>query len=1069
MAAMMFLLLPLSCVAVRAQPQARVWTPEPKKLSSAITDADPFSYEFVCHVTAHDPCDFGLEWAKPRTLNEVVVDYATLNWLAYQPALDGQSLQYWNGSIWRPLHASLEVNYRNMAEFAPVSGIGTVRWTYRFTPITTTRIRVYVTRPNNPDPGFRLSTVRRFWAGEGHNDHQDEPIRIVGAPASRPEWLEPGANLAVPAARAQVIPGSRAEVRWPRRLMVNFLRVSPPANVTAVEWWDGASWRSVEILDASRRGDARFLPVATSRLRLATGQPVSSLEARLDSEASRYFREVEKSRVDMFGIRFRSNRRPDLAGMQGLLLSLDFAKASIGRPEDEHETTVMAGGTFVMTEPEEPEPRTGLALKHDRWFAFALGSENHLVGRDWMRVDRRYAAGGLPAVVTTYTYKGLHFEQRLHVTVPGEEPYGNVTEVVLSNRSGAPIQTALTLVMGRQRNSWGPTNKSTPFFLDPGPTGYKLASDRQTVLSQAGDIIVYAETPGEWGGTPRENHLRYSLSLAPGKSRVLRFFVPNVGEKIRDVETLRKFQWTNSFPNFRTWWEKLLASGMTVELPEPGLNKIYKNLIAQALVIALDGEKARYGAYQYEYYFGIEEGWPAVALAEWGHPATAQKIASYMLSPEVMDKRSGHHQYRNGLSAFYATNIFRLTRDRAWLQQIAPSLETNADWTIKTINENKDPKYGGILPRYQYGGDISTPAYSFYSSATCWRGLNDTALVFGQIGRMEKALRYREEADRFRRRLWEVADLVADRRHQPVFLPMAFEIGQHPNYREREPTYGFVGLNTPKSNTWEYLGNYWNLFAPMLQEVKLFETEDARANWIPDYMDARGGVLAGLVRFLLGVDHVYGKGYYESLLELGRRDEFLTSFYGIFAHGMSQNLYSSPEVAGVFPLRVNNPALWREYQRTLWQWWFMWDYGYDGWQNYEGEPLSAGAGVALHILRMALVRETGKSSVQDTLRLLDGAPRHWFEPGKKLAVRNAPTFFGSVSLETEAEKGIIRARVSRSSGFGARHTILRLPSPSGATLRSVTIDGKPWHEFSGNDIQLPAGEHIDVVADFGSS
>jgi len=227
-------------------------------------------------------------------------------------------------------------------------------------------------------------------------------------------------------------------------------------------------------------------------------------------------------------------------------------------------------------------------------------------------------------------------------------------------------------------------------------------------------------------------------------------------------------------------------------------------------------------------------------------------------------------------------------------------------------------------------------------------------------------------------------------------------------------------------------------------------------------MDARGGILAGLVRFTLGLDQIYGKGYYESLLEQGKRDEFITSLYGIFAHGASQNLYSFPEVAGIFPLRVSNAAMWREHQRNLWNWYFEWGWGFEGWQNCEGEPLSAGPGMALQILRMALVRETIESPAQDTLRLLDGAPAHWFAPGKHISVREAPTFFGKIAFETEGLSAGVRARVTRPASFHARHVFLHMPRP----LASVTIDGKGWRNFTGQDITLPDGESIEIVANF---
>ncbi|HTM47572.1 MAG TPA: hypothetical protein VL285_02755, partial [Bryobacteraceae bacterium] len=361
-----------------------------------------------------------------------------------------------------------------------------------------------------------------------------------------------------------------------------------------------------------------------------------------------------------------------------------------------------------------------------------------------------------------------------------------------------------------------------------------------------------------------------------------------------------------------------------------------------------------------------------------------------------------------------------------------------------------------------YGGDINTPAYSFYANATCWRGLNDTALAFRTLGRQDEARRYQQAADGYRQRLLALTDRIADHSGKLAFLPMSFEIGASHDYREREPAYDFLGINAPASNAWLYLGNYWNLFAPMMLEVKLFDASDARSRWIPDYMDARGGILAGLVRFTLGLDQIYGKGYYESLLEQGKREEFLTSLYGIFAHGASQNLYSFPEVAGIFPLRVSNAAMWREHQRNLWNWYFQWGWGFEGWQNCEGEPLSAGPGMALQMLRMALVREATETPQQDTLRLLDGAPAHWFEPGKRIVVRDAPTFFGKISFETEGTTSGVRARVTRPAGFSARQIILCTPR----ALRSVSIDGKDWSNFTGQEITLPRGESLEVVATF---
>jgi len=1050
MLSLSFLVLALAA----AQPQAHSWTPEAKALPPALTDSDPNTYEVFCQGAASDPLDIGLSWEAPQRLGEFIVDYATLGGRVYEPAVAGQSLEYWAGGAWRRLESEIEIDYTRRGELAPIQGFGTARWRYRFAPVETGRIRLLLTQPANEETWQRCYAVREMRAGAATGAFAGADVRIVGTAPHMPAWLEPGANLAAPEAGAKIEAGRIASVRWPRKLLVNRIETVPPLAALRASWWDGARWRDVEPLASPARGVLRFLPLAADRIRVQSAEgEIQGLRAYLDSDAARYFRELERARTDLAGARFRHQARPDLAAMRSLMLPLDFAKTAIGRPADEKETMVTWNGTFLMTETAPPAPDKPVL---DRWFAFAAGDEMAPFGADWTGTDTRYWDGRLPATVTTSTHGGFHFEETLWVTAPDEPLYGTAAEVRVTNSGASPARTKLTIAFGRR-----PYKPKSPHPLSYAPerTGYRLEADRRTVRSSSGEIVLYSETPGEWGGTDWENHLSYALELGPNQTRVLRFFAPSVTAPLASAGPLQSFNWNASRERFRTYWSRRLGAGAQIELPEPELNAIYQNLLAQSLIITLDGDSVvQYGAYSYESYFGLEEGWPAVALAQFGYAAEAQRIVSIMLSPRHMDKKNYHHQYRNGLAPFYAVAVYRLTGDRKWLESIAGDLEAAAEWTIRTVNENRDPKFAGLLPRHAYGGDIHTPAYSLYSNATCWRGLHDTALAFRILGRAEQAERYQREADSYRKRLWELADRLADRTSRPVFLPMSFEVGSGADYRDKEPAYERLGIDVPSSNTWVYLGNYWNLFAPCFLEMKLFEPADARSRWVPDYMAARGGILAGLVRFTIGLDQIYGKGYYESLLEQGKRDEFLTSLYGIFAHGMSANLYSFPEVAGVWPLRADNAAMWREYQRNLWDW------GFQGWQGSEGEPLSAGPGMALQTLRMALVRETIESTPQDGLRLLDGAPRHWFEPGARIRVREANTFFGKVSFETEAFPDKIAARLVLPAEAPPREVLLRLPHPEGKPLREVTLNGERWRDFSGDQIRLPRSGSVEITA-----
>jgi hypothetical protein len=1064
----------VSCSLAQRAPVAlngapRTWTPEVRELKLADHAGEPGTYEVLCSGPAHDPCDAGLEWKSPTRVDRLRIVYASLFGRIYEPALTGQVAEYWDGVAWQSLHASVHLDATKRAEFAAVQQFGSVTWLYDFKPVATTRVRVRLFQPENPDSGHRCYAIRQIeaeFAGTGSLDRETSMppgLSISGLVSAMPDWLRDSGNLAAAGSGVVIAPGKSAELHWPKPRLMNHVQILAGQKLDSVEWWDGGSWRPVERDGAGGANEFEFLPVSTSGLRLRAKQSMQSATVTLNRNSSRYFSEVQAARTDLLGDRFRRMPNSDLNGMRGLMLPIDFHKAAIGRPGDQEETIVLWDGKILQFEGDKrPNPL-------DRWFvaSFAGQKGSTTPGADWNGTQTKYLHGYLPATVTTSTLDHVRLEQLAYVTSPNDPVYGTVLEVSLTNTGGASVDVPFALAMGRRQNQHRAGVIQSVFAFAPRPTNYRLAQDGHAVQLSDGELVLYAEQSPTWETTGLEDHLKYDLTLAAGQKKQLRFFIPAPGASAVSRNALESRDWTQSRSRFEDWWTATLNSGLRMNLPEGEFNDIYKSLLAQSLIITRDGDdRVSYGAYFYESYFGIEEGWPAVALAQYGYGDEAKRILDIMLSPRLMEKKGQHYQYRNGLEPWYAIWIYRLTGDRSWLEKIAPVLKESAEWTIQATGENHDPKFPGILPRHTYGGDISTPAYSLYANATCWRGLRDTALAFRALQQDDLADRYDQAAEKYHQRLLEISDQIADQKSNPPFLPMSFELGSKANgdYLEKEPTYPFLSSDVPVTDTWAYLANYWNLFAPMALEVKLYPATDARADWIPRYIEQRGGLIAGLTRFLMGLDQEYGKGYYESLLESGNRSRFLTSFYGVFAHGMSSNLYSFPEVTGVFPTRTSNEANWREHMREVWNWYFVWDF--NGWHTSEGDPLSAAPGMALQLLRMALVRETMETEAQDTLRLLDGAPEQWFLPGKKISVENAPTFFGHCSFSVDSGLRSIRAHVQRDAGFKARATILRLPSPEGRPIRAVRVNNQDYRDFSRDEIRLPDGATIDVVATY---
>jgi hypothetical protein len=95
--------------------------------------------------------------------------------------------------------------------------------------------------------------------------------------------------------------------------------------------------------------------------------------------------------------------------------------------------------------------------------------------------------------------------------------------------------------------------------------------------------------------------------------------------------------------------------------------------------------------------------------------------------------------------------------------------------------------------------------------------------------------------------------------------------------------------------------------------------------------------------------------------------------------------------------------------------------------------------------RNLLVMEIG-----DVLWLAKATPRVWLEQGKKISVKNAPTYFGPTAYEivSDVDNGKINATVEMPSRKAPKEVILRFRHPKSAPIKAVTVNGKPWTEFN---------------------
>jgi hypothetical protein len=130
------------------------------------------------------------------------------------------------------------------------------------------------------------------------------------------------------------------------------------------------------------------------------------------------------------------------------------------------------------------------------------------------------------------------------------------------------------------------------------------------------------------------------------------------------------------------------------------------------------------------------------------------------------------------------------------------------------------------------------------------------------------------------------------------------------------------------------------------------------------------------------------------------------------------------------------------------------------WGQYFGPPSTDGAWFELY--RNMLVRETDDNK----LLLGQATPRAWLEDGKKIEVKNAPTWFGNISFEIDsrAASGSIKASVKLESRGKPPAILLRLRHPEGKRIRAVTVNGREWRDYDAEKewVRIPTECSVEV-------
>ena len=387
-----------------------------------------------------------------------------------------------------------------------------------------------------------------------------------------------------------------------------------------------------------------------------------------------------------------------------------------------------------------------------------------------------------------------------------------------------------------------------------------------------------------------------------------------------------------------------------------------------------------------------------------------------------------------GRLLFAMAERYFLTGDKEWFERNRVRLQAAADWIIrqrtlymKDVPNRRDLFVAGLMPP-QMLGDYALPTCDWH-----WYYV-DNALSLQGLQRFADALtefdptagrKYRNEAEAFRRDLRRAVEQEAEL--APVRL------GRDGMYHSYIPRMAYArGLTGPELGAPQFPDCDKFIGAlPLAEPFAAMDAGDFRMVDTLDLMEEMG----------TSVEAVREKEEAREQKGLSTDDAWFWNCFVILPKAShNANIYLlQDDVPNFLRFWMNSYASVVGADGKLWEHWHL-----GGYSACEA-PDNGTAGWFMENFRNLLVMEEGRS-----LWIARATPRAWLEQGKRIAVENAPTYFGTLAYEivSDVDNGKITATIEIPNRNPAKVVIVRFRHPQSKPIRSVTVNGRPWKEFN---------------------
>ncbi len=677
---------------------------------------------------------------------------------------------------------------------------------------------------------------------------------------------------------------------------------------------------------------------------------------------------------------------------------------------------------FIRRVPGKDTPRIGWEGSELR-FEFGLPAEP---------ADRGILEDRLPILGTAWTDHALNIEQECYATWlqrdilagrwPGDDPVVCMMRFRLTNQADRPRTAMLTL-----RTVGG----------DDTPEALHLDGDR-AFAGERLRCLLDANGQGEW--VAGEQGLTYRLELPPGAGHDLFVKIPFVLPADADaVARLRNIGYEEERTRVATFWRDRISSGAQLQTPNATLNAFYDTHVMHMLVIndrepGADRNVARCGGFSYGSF--PDEGIMVTSdLVRRGYIEDAERCLDLYVNYQGTAPLPGNYQSDEGVLygsggyevAGYNRNQgwvlwglaehYRYTRDRAWLEETAPTLIAGCDWisreraaTMQDLPDGERPIEYGFLPTGSLE-DVTDYWTWLSSNAYAYLGLRSAAEVLTEIDHPEAA-RLTEDAQAYGNDL-RAGFFEAAARSPVVKLRDGTWVPHFPPRLERRGR-DFGWLREVLEGAAHLI--YCGIIAP----------DEPAAQWIIDDYE----------------DNLFNSDQYGYPVT-----DFEAQWFGWGGFSMQPNLLIWPLIylwrdEPVHYLRSYfNPFASAFYPDTL----MLTEHPLPTLADWAGDHFkTSDEANSTYWLRLMFLAEHG-----DELFVGQAIPRAWFADGLTMRLDRALTHFGEASVEfvSHAATGQIRVKLSPPHRNPPARIRLRVRHPEGRPIWQVRVNGLSHQNF----------------------